>query len=531
MTDTAARAVERDDQLATIAFLERPESYGTGAGPVVRIDTHVSTIFLIGERAYKLKRAVRFSYLDFSTVPLREASARAELRLNARTAPDIYLGVRSIARDADGSLAFDGAGDVVDWVVEMTRFDEAAVFDRMSDRGALDDALATKLAIAIATFHQSAERTPEIGGRASIEIEIDGNESNLALVPPALFPAATRVELVRRWRIELERHGALLDARAVAGKVRRCHGDLHLRNIVLWHGRPTLFDCIEFSDHLSCIDVLYDLAFLLMDLVHRGEHERANLIFNTYLDCGDESCGIVALPLLMSLRAAIRAHTGVAGANAQRDRTLRAAGLVEARAYLDLALHLLRDETPRLIAIGGLSGSGKTTLARALGAKIGRVPGARTIHTDAVRKRLFGVARTTRLDASAYTPAVSDRVYRSQRDATATTLREGWSTIVDGVFARPRDRAAIEETARLTGIPFVGLWLTATDDILRKRVDERRGDMSDATLAIVETQRHAETSDIEWTEIDGGGTPAETLRRARDLLARASHDLRAVSVP
>lgn len=517
-----AESVSSEDQRATIAFLERAASYGAGAEPVVRIDTHVSSIFLNGSRAYKLKRAVRFSYLDFSTVALREASARAELRLNSRTAPDLYLAVRAITRAADGSLDFDGAGQAIDWVIEMRRFDEGALFDRMLDRGTLDDALVMRLGVEIARFHDSAERTPQFGGRASIAEEISGNERNLALASADGLSALACEKLVRSWRVELDAYGALLDRRNVAGKTRRCHGDLHLRNIALWQDRPTLFDCIEFNEHLSCIDVLYDLAFLLMDLRHRGHDAKANLVFNTYLDRNDEADGIVLLPLLMSLRAAIRAHTGVAAANAQMGPERRAAGLEEARAYLALAGRLMHAAPPRLVAVGGLSGSGKTTLARALASELGRAPGARSIHTDALRKRLFGVAPSERLGSDAYEPAVSEHVYRSQREIVAALLRDGCATIVDGVFARREDRDALAEVARAAGVPFVGLWLVAPGDVLRTRVGARRDDISDATLAVVESQLHAQTGDIDWIRIDAAGTAATTLEHARDALARAS---------
>ena len=191
----------------------------------------------------------------------------------------------------------------------------------------------------------------------------------------------------------------MLDRRGAAGKVRRCHGDLHLRNVCLFEGKPTLFDCLEFSDELASVDVLYDLAFLLMDLEHRGLADFANLVLNRYLDLTGEDDGLAALPLFLSLRAAIRAHVTAAAMERAAQSAAEPAMAAEARRYLELAAQFLRPRSCRLIAIGGLSGTGKSTLAAALAPCLG----ARVLRSDVIRKRLFGVAPETQLPASAYT--------------------------------------------------------------------------------------------------------------------------------
>jgi aminoglycoside phosphotransferase family enzyme len=314
-----------DDQAAVIEFLSSPASYGV-ASAVQRIDTHCSIVFLVEDRAYKLKRAIRYAALDYTTRELRQAACAAELWLNRRTAPDLYLGVRSVTYDRRGHLTFDGTGAALDQVVVMRRFDQSDLFDRMALTRRLTLPLMRALGEAVADLHRIAERTPQHGGAEAIRRVIADNEVELAKVAEELDGAAvgTLGGHARAW---LDRLAAVLDARRDEGKVRRCHGDLRLANICLYRGRPTLFDCIEFSDEIGCIDVLYDLAFLLMDLWHRGCHDQAALLFNRYLDRTCEDDGMAAIPLFLSMRAAVRAHVGasVADASHGEDQTATAA--------------------------------------------------------------------------------------------------------------------------------------------------------------------------------------------------------------
>ena len=225
----------------------------------------------------------------------------------------------------------------------------------------------------------------------------------------------------------------LLDRRRANGKVRRCHGDLHLRNICLFDDKPTLFDCLEFSDALASIDVLYDLAFLLMDLEHRGLAEFANVVLNRYLDLTGEDDGLAAMPLFLSLRAAIRAHVTATAMDQAAAAERKQEPAAEARSYLSLAARLLRPRPRRLVAIGGLSGSGKSTLATALAPAIG----ARVLRSDVIRKRLFGVTPETRLPAHAYAAEISRLVYETLRQRAAAALASGYSVIIDAVSLKP----------------------------------------------------------------------------------------------
>jgi len=257
------------DQGEVIAFLAEPASYGPEIERVEQIATHGAMVFLAGSRAYKMKRAVRYPYMDFSTLALRKATCEREIALNRRTAPELYLGVEAVVRGADGHLALGGAGEPVEWLVVMKRFDEDGLCDRLARDGRLTPGLMAALADEIAAFHDGAERlTDEVvhgGDAAGLGAVIEGNLSELS-ERPDLFPPGDIAAFARTSRAELRRLAPLLDGRLTAGFVRRCHGDLHLRNICVIDGRPRIFDAIEFNDAIACIDVLYDLAFLIMDL-------------------------------------------------------------------------------------------------------------------------------------------------------------------------------------------------------------------------------------------------------------------------
>ena len=508
------------DQNQVVRFLGEAASYGMPAAEVERIDTHISIIFLVGERAYKLKRAVRFSYLDYSTVELRGKFCRAELDLNRRAAPSLYLRLRAITRAADGTLAFDGAGAVVDWVLEMRRFAQKELFDELAERRELSPRLMRDLADVIVDFHAAAETMPNRGGRVGMEQTIAGNIANL--IQASAAPDGAQIqELSAASMTKLSAVGDLLDARRNRGRVRRCHGDLHLRNVCLFEGRPTLFDCIEFSDELSCIDVLYDLAFLLMDLVRRDLDDLANAVFNRYLDLTPDLDGLPALPLFMSARAAVRSH--VAAALSRQSRSQKAQA--EARAYLALAGALIDPHPPLLVAIGGRSGSGKSTLAHALAPDFKPAPGARIIRSDVVRKRLFNVAPETRLPPSAYDAAITARVYAALQDQAVATLSAGYTAIVDAAFLREEERGWIAATAERAGFPFVGLWLEAPREVLAARIGARTSDASDADLAVLQLQLGHDTGTVAWQRLDAGSDIAGTAGAARALIdaARCGH--------
>lgn len=510
-----------EDQAAVIALLSAPATHGGEA--VERIDTHGAIVFLAGARVYKLKRAVRYDYLDFSTAELRRRSCEAELRLNRRTAPTLYRRVLPVTRDADGSLALDGAGTPVDWVLEMARFPQDALFDRLAAAGRLDLALMPPLASAIAAFHRQAEPRTDHGGRAGMTWVVEGNAAGFSEFGAGWLDAATADRVTRAARAALERWGPLLEARRTAGLVRQCHGDLHLRNIVLLDGQPTLFDGVEFNDEIACTDVLYDLAFLLMDLWRRRLPRHANAVFNRYLADTADIPGIALLPLFLSCRAAIRAKTSATAAFLQEDAGRRDELRGLAREYLAMAEALLQAPPPRLVAVGGLSGTGKSTLALALAPSVGAVPGALVLRSDDVRKRLAGVDPLEHLPQEGYAAGMSARVYATLAHEAGQVLHQGHSVIVDAVYQRPEDRRAIASVAADVGVPFIGLWLEAPEPTLVARVETRLRDASDADAAVVRLQRTQPTGRIDWHHVDASAGPEVVLTRATSAMTEAGH--------
>jgi uncharacterized protein len=504
-----------DDQQEVIAFLSEPSSYGPAIERVDIIETHVSLVLLAGDRAYKLKRAVKYPYLDFSTAEHRRRACEAELVLNRRTAPTLYLEVRALIRMPDGKIGFAANGRAIDWLVVMRRFEQSSLFDALAQAGGLSASLMNELAGHIADFHALAEQRFDFGGAMALTDTIATNHCCLMASQGAGF-ALECIDEIRAGSLQrLAAVGAMLDRRRAAGTVRRCHGDLHLRNICVLDGKPTLFDCLEFSDALASIDVLYDLAFLLMDLEHRGLLDFANLVLNRYLDLTGEDDGLPAMPLFLSLRAAIRAHVTAKAmdraAHAERKPEIAA----EARRYLDLAVRLLRPRPGRLVAIGGLSGSGKSTLAAAL------APGieARVLRSDVIRKRLFGVAPETRLPASAYAPEASQRVYEALREKAAAALAAGYSVIIDAVSLKPEERRSFAAFAEAAGVPFTGLWLAAPASTMEARLRARRRDASDASPEVLAQQLRQDAGSIDWLVIDAGTGPEDCLASTRRALA------------
>jgi hypothetical protein len=485
---------------------------------VERFETHGNLVFLAGSEAWKIKRAVRLAYMDFSTLEKRRAACIREVEINRRFGSDLYLGCVPIARSPAGRLVFGGHGDTVEWAVHMRRFDQSALLSTIADVSGVSRDLARALAEVIHQAHQRAE--PVIGsgtmalGELATSISTTLGQSAIACPELAL--------LARGLRERIGSCATALDERAARGFVRRCHGDLHLANIVLWRGRPALYDAIEFDEAIATIDTLYDLAFLLMDLDRHKLRPAANAVLNHYLALSAEPLdlrGLIALPLFLALRAAVRAMVSVDRADQQRGEA-REGDLKKARTHLRAALDYLTQPPPQLVAIGGLSGTGKTSVAASLAPSLGPAPGAIHLRTDLERKRAAGVGELQPLPHSAYTPDARKRVYQRLSEKARLGLSAGHGMIIDAVFADPDVRQDVEALAREAGVPFRGIWLYAAAETLLKRVTERRNDASDATPEVVRAQLKGDRGPLTagWIAVDAGGALVDTVARARAVL-------------
>lgn len=502
-----------DSQKPVIDFLADPATYG--GAPVKRIDTHAASVFLAGDRAIKIKQAVRFPFLDYSTLERRERACKAEIAVNRPFAPEIYRRAVAITRERDGILAIGGQGEPLEWAVEMRRFDENATLDHLAEHGEIDDALADRLGRAVAKAHAAAPAAKDARFADLLHKIIAQNEAELA-DEPDLFPALQVDALGAATRTAFTRVRPLIEARERAGQVKRCHGDLHLGNIVLLDGEPTLFDAIEFDPAFATGDVFYDLAFLLMDLIERGLRGAANVALNRYLNETrrlEDTDALAALPLFMSVRAAIRAKVTAARAKHSEDR---AQAEQSARDYFALAQRLIAPARPVLVAIGGLSGTGKSLLARALAPELPPAPGALVLRSDVERKALFGVDETARLPPQAYAREATARVYAAMEERARRAVAAGHSAIADAVFADSIERVRIAQSAG--DAAFHGLFLTADLATRVTRVGKRSADASDADDAVVRAQEQYALGALDWKTVDASGEPAETLARARRAL-------------
>lgn len=469
-------------------------------GAAEPIETHISAVFVGRDRVLKLKKAVRLPFVDLLDPARRIALAAHEVALNAPHAPGLYRGVRRVMRAADGTLALDGAGEVVDALVEMAPIPQRDFLDAVAAAGALTPDLLDALGDAVAALHAAAPRVPEDHDEvARFARVLDGNLASA-------LAAGLDAEAARAWhaaaRARLAALAPALAARAAGGFVRRCHGDLHLGNLALWQGRPVPFDALEFDETLATTDTGYDLAFLLMDLELRAGRAAANRVLARYVARTGDAALCEGLALWLSTRAMVRAHVSAA---AGRDGTR----------YLAFAEDALRAVPPRLVAVGGVTGTGKTRLARALAPLFGAAPGALHLRTDEIRKRLHGVAPETRLPPEAYTREASARVHEELFRMTRLALAAGHSVVADAMFLDPAMRAGIASAAGAAR--FDGLWLTAPPDVLEARVSARSGDASDADAAVLRQVLTADPGALSWHVLDATHNPEPAARAALGL--------------
>lgn len=507
-----------------VAFLEAPDTYGLSSGEdVKRIETHASHVFLAGDRAYKMKKPVRFTFLDFSTLEKRKAACEHEVELNRRTAPEIYLGVTEV-RCADGGLTLGGGdGEPVEYLVEMKRFGGEGLLATLADKGGLKLPVIEELAADVAAFHRKAEVKPGFGGAESFLKIVEGSAEDMKPSLGAVLDAETARGVTAKSRELIETHGALMDRRRDEGQVRHCHGDLHLGNVTVVDGRPVIFDCVEFNDHIARIDVFYDLAFLLMDLAFRAETDErlagfANRALNVYLDHVSREDlafdGLALLPLFMATRAVVRAK--VTAVQAKDGAAKKKAG-----AYLGFAAQVLKTPAPRLCCRGWTVGHRQVDAGEgdrgADGRHGGRAASAHRYRSQAaLRRRAARPAAGRGLCAGGGREGVrgndtacdagarcrNERRRRRRLRAGGGAARNGNG----GLALRRFHRRSLARRARLrAGSPC-------------RRKGEARRRPSDAGVEVLRKQLSYDLGEMTWEKVDASGTPAEALERAMAML-------------
>jgi uncharacterized protein len=392
-------------------------------------------------------------------------------------------------RRSNGALTIAGDGEVRDWVVRMAPVPEGDFLDVAAAANRLSPSLLDQIADAVAAWHISLP--PMYDARPNMEAIALGNVRSAVTV-------GLPEHQVLAWRdamlAGLRELAPWRDARAAAGFVRRCHGDLHLGNLCLWRGRPVLFDALEFDEALATIDVAYDLAFLLMDLEHRQDRASANRVLNRYVARTGDADLVAGLPVFLSMRAMVRAHVEARSGHADR-----------VGAYLTAAAGYLKPRAPVVIAIGGLPGTGKSTVARALGPSLGAAPGALVLRSDEIRKRQHGVEPEQRLPPSAYSEDSSAAVFEELMTLAEVAAKGGHTVIADATFLDIAHRSMIEAAAERAGAPFVGIWLSAPHELLEQRVAARTGDASDATVEVLRAAVPNDPGPVGWFAVDAAG--------------------------
>ncbi|ATE62208.1 bifunctional aminoglycoside phosphotransferase/ATP-binding protein [Thauera sinica] len=485
----SAGDAERHQRL--IRNLQRPDAFAHAVAGIACIETHISSVVLAGDFAYKLKKPLDLGFLDFSSLEKRRAACEEEVRLNRRTAPELYLDVVPVTGSVDAPR-IGGDGEAIEYAVRMRRFAQSALLDDALEKGALPPELIDRLARHVAGFHAAAAVAAPgegFGDAQAVHFPVQQNFVQLReRVDDAELLA--QADLAERWsEAQFARLQPVFERRLAEGRVRECHGDLHLGNLILLEGEPRLFDGIEFSAGLRWIDVAADVAFLVMDLQRRGRPDLAARFLDAWLERSGDYDSLQVMRYYIAYRAMVRAKVAAIRLG-QLGGEARAACLAECRAYVALAVAQAVPSRLFLAIASGVSGSGKTSQSQGLVEARGVI----RVRADVERKRLFGLAPE---DSSAAVPGgiygaeAGRRTYARLAELAAGVIGAGWPVLVDATFLRRAQRAAFAELSRRLQVPFAILAFDAPEAMLRARVAARSaqgGDASEADVAVLEAQ-------------------------------------------
>lgn len=494
-------------------------------GPVECIQTHISVVFLAGDFAYKIKKPVNLGFLDFSTLEKRRHYCEEELRLNARFAPDLYLEVVPIYETV-GRFALEPPApnaEPVEYAVNMRRFPQEGLLKQRLKAGVLTREDLRAVAAKLAALHTQAPTNDTIAANGTPEAIAAFTRNELDAIAQTagdVLSTDKLAKLTEAFTSAADLNRPNFAARHREGCIRECHGDLHLNNICVYHGTIQFFDCIEFNERFRNIDVMYELAFPVMDLEFRGAPQFANLMVNEYLERSGDYSGARLIPFYAALRALVRAKVAlIRAAEPEFTAEEQDAARNDADAHIGYALRRLERRTPKLILVCGLSGSGKSAVSRALASETAAIH----LRSDAIRKHLHDVPLDETRD-SLYTPEATAATYIRMIEIAEYLLESGQTVILDATFQDANHRAKARDTAQRLGTTFEIVHLTAPDETLRQRLDARTHDISDADAALLD-QQHANfelftpEEEPHLIKIQNAGTDIQALvRRILNLL-------------
>ncbi|NJR51524.1 MAG: AAA family ATPase [Leptolyngbyaceae cyanobacterium CSU_1_3] len=460
------------------------------------IQTHVSYVLLTGEFVYKLKKPVNYGFLDFSTLEKRKHFCHEELRLNQRGAAELYLAVLPITQQGD-TFSLGGAGETIEYVVKMVQFPQETLLSAMFDRNELSEFHLEDLARELAKFHASAPTNDYIlkfGEVAQIRQAIDENyEQTVRYIGAAQTQQQFDETRAYTDRLFAEQQ-ALFESRVQNRWIRECHGDVHLRNICFWKNKILLFDCIEFNEPFRFVDVMFDIAYIIMDLDARNRPDLSNLFLNAYIEQTGDWEGLQVLPLYLSRQSYVRAKvTSFLLDDPSIPEAVKQEAMETAKRYYTLAWEYTQHKSGRLVVMAGLSGSGKSTVAR----RLARQTGAIQIRSDAVRKHLGGVGLDETGGSALYSRDMTQKTYDRLLQLGITLASQGYTVILDAKYDRETLRLPVIAAAESQQIAIEILHCEAPLPVLRDRLQQRQGDISDATADLLDQQYMEPFTDAE----------------------------------
>lgn len=473
---------------ALIQQMMQPEFYPHPVQePIELIQTHVSYVLLTGEYAYKLKKPVNFGFLNYSTLELRQHFCAEELRLNQRGAGEIYLEILPITQQ-ENQYHLGGTAEIVEYVLKMRQFPQESLFLSMFERGELNEARMEELGRVVAQYHAQAVTNDYIRKFGEVEQVRQSIDENYDQTVKYIGNPQTQAQFDETKQYTdnfFSQRQQLFTRRIENGWIRECHGDLHLRNICLWHDKILLFDCIEFNEPFRFVDVMFDIAYAVMELEMLQRPDLGNAYLNTYIEQTGDWEGLQVLPLYLSRQSYVRAKVnsfllddpGVPAAVKQQ-------AAQTAAAYYKLAWEYTKSRQGKLVLMSGLSGAGKSTVARQLARKTGAIH----LRSDAVRKHLAGIPLLERGGDAIYTPEMTQKTYARLLSLGVELASQGFNVILDAKYDRTSLRHDAITAAQSPQIPLQIIHCTAPMEVIRDRLSSRTGDIADATVDLLEAQ-------------------------------------------